>query len=359
MSDPPATWSWSPPAQEKVSAGSRSLADRLQECAGDRSASGRAVTREAAEELKAWLAERPRGWGQDSHTSAGLELEQGWDAWSRAHGWRGPCASLLDSLRRAHALARGGKREGGIQRALTEELDYWLLPETKASRSHNPPDGEDQPWTGEALTPGARLPSRRSVAEFAAASLEHGENVLVYGYSETVALALCVAQDAGKQPKVTVGVGVPDQSGKRMARELAERDVQVRLVWDAVALASAPGADRIWLGTDALGPGRFIGLVGTELLLGEAKRAEVPVDLLATCDKWVPGGELALPIWGADETWNLWSQAPQGAALESQPYESTSWDLVGACMTEHGLETLADFSLRGMRTDTASACVEL
>lgn len=341
MSAHPATWSWSPPAQEQASTGSRSLADRLQECTGDRSASARAVTREAAKELRSWLSERPQGWGLSSHSesSAGLELERGWGEWARAHGWRGPCALLLDSLRRAYAAARTGAREGGVRGALSEELEHWLLAEASA--------------------PGARLASRRAVAEHAAAGLDQDESVLVHGYSETVAQALCAAQEAGLRPSVTVGAGAPDQSGKRLARHLAEHDVEVRVVWDAVALATAAAADRIWIGTEALGAGQFTGLVGTGLLLEGAARAEVPVEVLTSADKWVPGGALELPVWGDEQTWNLWSRAPEGATLESQPFEITSCDLVTAWITERGRESLADFSLRAMRIEAAPACAEL
>jgi hypothetical protein len=304
------------------------------------------ITREAAGELRTWLGGRPRGWGLETTSSqiVGQELEEGWRAWSENHAWRGPCALFLDSLRRTYDLAREGA--GSARSMLAEELEHWLAEE----------DPHGPPWDGEPLSAGPRLPSREAVAEHAIANLQHDEAVLVHGYSETVILALAAAQDSGLRPRVTVGAGAPDQSGKRLARELAGLGLYARVVWDAVALGSAPDADRIWLGTEALGPESFLGLVGTRLLLEEAARAEVPVELLCTSDKWVPGGHLELPAWGDEEPWALWSHAPGEVMLDSQPFEAIGCELVEAWITERGREPLAEFSLRSLRVGTASPC---
>ena len=340
----PTTWTWTPPAREEPSSGVRSLADRLRACAEDRASSARALAREAARELRAWIAERPRGWGETpaASTSVGLELEGGLRPWAEGQAWRGPCALFLDTLRRAFLEARDGGQ--GPRDALLAELTAW---------SDEQGVGE---WDGRPGTTGRRLPDPGVIAARAVEQLERGEALLVHGYSEEVIAAVVAAQQAGLAPQVIVGAGAPDQSGKRTARELSGRGVAVRVLWDAVVLSRVADCDRLWLGLEALAPDRFVGVVGTSTLLGEAARAEVPVQALCGRDAWMPGGELELPTWGEQESWSLWSHPPEEVALESQPFEAVHCELVGSWITERGLESLADFSLRALTLEPAPPC---
>ena len=347
------SWSWSPSAQDKRAEAARNLKDRLRESALDRAANSRAVTLEAASLLQHWLAERPKGWGREPAgvREAGAELEAGWGEWVENHGWRGTCAGFIDALRKTfHSASEVGAarqaKAGSMRAALRGELEAWLEPELRTSH-----DGQ-----GTASAPGPRWIDPQRVVPHALRTLRRAEALLIHGYSETVLASLAAAQKAGLFPQVLVGLGLADQSGTRMARQLSAHGIHVRLLWDAAALGSVPSVDRIWLGTEAVGSGGFCALVGTTLLLAEANRNEVPVSVLCTSDKLLPGGELQLPRWGSEERWNLWSHGPDEVEVESQPFELVAAGADETWITEEGPESLVAFCTRSRRTGTAAPC---
>jgi len=336
-------WSWSPATPESRSAALLGLEDRLSESARDRAANATAVVREAALELHAWVSAQRSDW---SFEEAGAELEEGWKEWVREQAWRGPCAIFVDAIRRAFEHARMRGAEGGPQELLREELQAWL----------NPWVGYTGRWDGAPLARAPRLAKCEEVAPHALRTLSERDWILVHGYSETVLQALFAAQRGGRFPQVLLSEGGPDHSGKRMARELATQCVHVRLGWDAAVLGRVDEADRIWLGTEAIGAGAFLGLVGTGLLLEEAERAEVPVAVLCTGDELMPGGETLLPSWGEEESWNLWSDGPDGTELAPQPYERVDTDRVPCWLTDAGPGRLSDLCLRSLRPVAAPPC---
>jgi hypothetical protein len=325
-----------------------SLAERLRASAHDRAATAEELVVEAAREMRSWLSERPE---EEGALQQGRELEAGWAEWVRGQGWRGPCAIFVDAIRRVfHEAAERASRDDVRDRSL-KELEAWLSPHDTGQ------PGNPDRWSGVPLAPGQRLARRGDVIPHALGTLTRGERILVHGYSPTVLGALAAARKSGLFPRVLLGEGGPDQSGKRMARELTRMGIGVRLTWDAAVLGAVDEVDRIWLGTEAIGAGVFLGLVGTGLLLREAIRTEVPTAVLCTGDELMPGGEALPPIWGEEETWNLWSHDPDGVELSSQPYEQVNADLVGTWVTEAGRETLGELCLRAMRPVPAPPCV--
>lgn len=327
-------WSWSSSARQDPIEAARGLEERLRECAQDRAASARQVALEAAGILVAWLGERPRAWGEgdEGRARAAIELETGWAAWAQDQAWRGPCAQLLDDLRRTfHGC--DWRRSGGLREALEQELEAW-------------------PQLGERLADPAEL------VPHALRRLERGQTLLLYAPSEAVVAALGAAQRAGLDPELLLAQGAPDQSGPRAARELAACGLRVRLAWDAAVLGAVADVDQVWLETEALAPDVFAGLVGTSLLAGEAHRHEVPVHVLCTSDALLPAGAALLPAWGAEERWNLWSQGPRSVRVESQPFELASVDTVDLWITEAGPETLPGLCTRRLRTRAAAPCDE-
>ena len=178
-----------------------------------------------------------------------------------------------------------------------------------------------------------------------------GETILVPDGSETVTAALIQATANGASPTALLGEGGPDLSGRRAARELARAGVRVRLVYDAAMPSRVSGADRVWLGTEAIGAQGFLARVGSRTVLEEARRLEVSSTVLATTDKLTPGGELAPPIWGDRDDWLLWEDPPEGVRVEAQPFESIALASVDGFHTERGLEAPAALALRALATD--------
>ncbi|MGD2016526.1 MAG: hypothetical protein PVJ89_00300, partial [Planctomycetota bacterium] len=106
----------------------------------------------------------------------------------------------------------------------------------------------------------------------------------------------------------------------------------------------------VWLGTDALGRGEFLGRVGTTALVERARELGVQTTVLATTDKLVPDGEVVLPTWAEAEAWHLWESAPRDVEVESQPFEPVGLELVDGVATEAGLWLPGDLADTPLRT---------
>lgn len=325
------------------------LAARLAGLAGERELDAREVVLATVREAYAWATEWPADWDA---AQVARELEHGFADWIRAHAWRGPCAQLVDTLRRTwHAHAGRGRDD--LQAIVVEELGLW---------SWSVEDGlavlgeHDVAWNGEPLARGRRLPLRRAVAEHAAAELRRGETVLATSWSETLALALELAWRDGKRPKLLSGEGLPWLDGRRFARRLLAEGVPVRLCYDAALIAHVASADHIWLATEAIGAHEFLARVGTRELVEAAQREGVPVALLTASDELVPGGALALPAWSAEMPELLWEHAEEGVELELDWLAPLPLALVPELITEAGRESAAQLALRALHTEAAPPC---
>jgi hypothetical protein len=312
------------------------LTEQLADLVEERAAGADDVARRIARAAHAWL--------DDIHSLATdgrlqRELADVWDA----HGWRGPVAGLRAALAAAATAARAAlapERE-----ALLEECALWCDDRTT--------EETDTTWDGKPLGAGVRLPDRaRIAAPFLSgpAMLERGEVIVVHGWSETVARTLEAAQRAGLAPEAIVSEGGPDLGGRRLARRLVAAGIAVRFIYDAAVYDAVRRADRVWLGTDAIGARAFVARIGTRVLLQEARRAEVRTAVLATSDKLVPGGDLVLPRWCEAEPWLLWERPPMGVTIASQTYEAVPLELADVFATEFGLVGAAELAVRALRT---------
>ncbi len=98
------------------------LEERLSALAEDDSASVEALVLQAAEIVFGWALEHDESWTSER---AGLDLESGVADLEARHGWRGPLALLLDSLRQAWS-ATSGDDALGPRAALSEEAGLWI-----------------------------------------------------------------------------------------------------------------------------------------------------------------------------------------------------------------------------------------
>ncbi|MEM6568705.1 MAG: hypothetical protein AAF957_09865 [Planctomycetota bacterium] len=331
------TFEWTPPSAGLAESDPHgSLAERLQPACEDRGASAAEVVRRVCRDVHAWLCaeERP---DEGIATSLRGELTELFEA----QGWRGPVACLRDALEAVEARVPD---DGGpaLREALATECSYWL----ETTESVQQPGWPDGP-------PRVRLPDRSECARpllEGPHGVEAGETILVHGWSETVARGVELAMARGLAPEVIVSEGGPDLGGRRLARRLVASGATVRFVYDAALVEAVRRADRVWLGTEAIGARGLLGRVGTRALLERARDLDVPTAVLATSDKLVPGGDLVLPEWPADEPWHLWEGAPRDVHVESQSFEVVPLDLVDLFATDLGALGPAEFAVQALRT---------
>ena len=307
------TFEWIPPSAGLAESDPHgTLAERLQPACEDRGASAAEVVRRVCRDVHAWLCaeERP---DEGIATSLRGELTELFEA----QGWRGPVACLRDAREAVEAL-----RAAALDSVVVEVYRVRLPDRAVCARP---------------LLDGPH-------------GVEAGETILVHGWSETVARGVELAMARGLAPEVIVSEGGPDLGGRRLARRLVASGATVRFVYDAALVEAVRRADRVWLGTEAIGARGLLGRVGTRALLERARDLDVPSAVLATSDKLVPGGELVLPEWPADEAWHLWEGAPRDVHVESQSFEVVPLDLVDLFATDLGALGPAEFAVQALRT---------
>jgi len=322
---------------EDGSPGPARLEETLAPVARDHASSAAELVLEASASVVRWLQESGDEQGWEELRS---ELDRELATLTDSHGWRGTFACWFDALDRTLAAGLAGEFHAPAREVLAEELGLWLGGQGA---------GTDE-WDGEPLASGRRLPDRARCVEALLTDLERGEVIAVHGWSETVQMALEEVQGRGLAPEIVLSEGGPDLGGRRMARQLAHSGAKVRLVYDTALFGVLQRADRVWLGTEAIGAEAFLARVGTRVLVEEAARLGVPCSILATSDKLMPAGELLTPNWCEQATWLLWEHAPEGVRLDSQAFEAVPLDIPDHFATEHGLLNAAELSLRSLRT---------
>ncbi len=333
---------FSRPSQEELSAGA--LAERLEIAEKDQVSTSLQLVREVAKEVHAWLGNAP---AEPDSAKLGRQLEAGLAGWAQVHGYRGGCARFLDAIRRAYWFGIETS-ESRLSELLQEELGLWTWTTPQLLGTTE--------WNGEPLAPGSRVCLEGDVSQHAAALLGTDHVVCVHGGSELIADALEYAREEGKRPYAYVSEGGPDGAGRRMASRLAQAGVAVTFCYDHALPEMIENADRVWIGSEAVGAESALARVGTSRLCEAAREHEIPIEVLATADDLVPGGELELPTWCLDESWLLWEYAPQGIRLETQLFEKVSFDLIDAFLTDAGRERPAQFHLRALRTTMSRPC---
>ena len=316
------------------------LERRLEPLREDRTSTAAGIVREASELLRDWLTEV----GSNENHALGALLGTALDPLHQVHGWRGPVALWLRTIDRA--VRQAGSFRTPLREVLVEEMGLWLGGIDGVSE----PDSTE--WTGEPLDPGTRLPDRRRCIESLLPEIEPGEVLVVPGFSETVALAIERLVEEGLAPILILGEGGPSLGGRQMVRRLEHTSLSMRLVYDVALGAELPQADRVWLGTEAIGPASMVGLKGTGALLTEARRRQVPCTVFATTDKVMPGARLELPAWAQRESYLLWDGPAEGLTVDAQYFEHTLLDGQALLATEVGLRTPAQLALQALRTDS-------
>ena len=315
------------------------LERRLEPFVEDRTSTAHEIVLEVSEVLRDWLMDV----GSNENHALGALLGTALDPLHRIHGWRGPMALWLRTIDRAVGQASSFRTP--LREVLVEELGLWL------GGAEAPSESAPEIWSGEPLDTGIRLPDRERCIESLLSEIEPGEVLVIPGFSETVALAVERLVEEGLTPVLILGEGGPSLGGRQMVRRLEHCALSMRLVYDVALGAELVQADRVWLGTEAIGPASMVGLKGTTALLGEARRRQVPCTVFATSDKVMPGARLELPQWAQDESYLLWDGPAEGLSVDAQFFEHTPLDGQALLATELGLRTPAQLALQALRMD--------
>lgn len=312
------------------------LADRVAPLADDRGVTAADLVRKVAREVHAWLV-GPHSPDVGIEGALGDEVR----ALVEAHGWRAPFARFIRALGDAAARAASAQEPYARREAMADECALWFegAAEAGSAGAASAADPASEPKLGR---------KERCAAPLLEGPLAvtKGEVVLVHGWSETVARGLELARARGLEPAAIVSEGGADLGGRRLARRLSAGGIEVSFVYDAALAQSLERADRVWIGSDAIGSHALVARIGTRALIERATQLGVDVAVLATLDKFTGQARPELPGWAAAEPWHLWEGAPPSVSVESQAFELVPIDLVRAFATDAGVLSASDVRAR-------------
>lgn len=171
--------------------------------------------------------------------------------------------------------------------------------------------------------------------------IANGSVILTHSRSSSVLNALRRAKRDGKLFDVIVLESRPLLEGRVLARELAEDQIPVRLVVDAMMSVAVQGADHVLVGADALTPHGVVNKSGTHPLALAAKAVGVPLSIVAETSKaWVKSidPKLTLLTSRLREPREVWDTPPYGVEVVNLYFESTPIDLIQSIACEEGLD---------------------
>lgn len=130
--------------------------------------------------------------------------------------------------------------------------------------------------------------SARLLGEVGAALIEEGSSVLTFGGSGSVKAVLTKAASS-RRIFVSCAATMPMAEGVEMAADLAAAGVAVDLIPDDEVVDALPDHDLMMMGVSALGPAGVTNIVGSAEIVAEAEAAGLPVYLVASVEKALPG----------------------------------------------------------------------
>lgn len=166
--------------------------------------------------------------------------------------------------------------------------------------------------------------------------------VLTHSYSSTVVETLLASRKLGKSIRVLCTEGRPNLEGRRLARELAEAGIPVRLGVDAAMFSWVEEADLVLIGGDAVSRRGLVNKIGTTALartvLGHSRPDRAKIYALVDSEKAVPtalADRIRILSKDAAEIWDL----PRGSIeVVNRYFEMTPLSWLDGIVTESGIQ---------------------
>lgn len=165
----------------------------------------------------------------------------------------------------------------------------------------------------------------------AAALLPTRGDILTLSSSSSVTRALLHAWDE-RRGRVVVLESRPAREGRDTARALARAGVPVLFAVDAAVSVLVQDCAAVLLGADSIGDLGAVNKLGSLAAALAARRADVPVVVVADTTKILPPGfpQHLVDDRPVDQVW----QAPRGVAVWNRYFEAVPLDLLTSVVTE-------------------------
>jgi translation initiation factor eIF-2B subunit delta len=170
-----------------------------------------------------------------------------------------------------------------------------------------------------------------AIRQRAAALIPEGATVLTHSASGTAAAFLL----SGRAGRVICTESRPMKEGVALARRLGAAGVAAELVVDAGAGLALEGVHAFVTGADRIGPDAFVNKIGTRMIALAAADRGIPVYVLASELKLLPGS-IEAPAEAPKPSFEVLPEGLSGVDVRNYYFESTPLRMVSALVTERG-----------------------
>jgi len=177
--------------------------------------------------------------------------------------------------------------------------------------------------------------ANRRISGHARQLIRDGQKVLTYSRSRTVVDALIGAHNAGASFEVLCTESRPMGEGIKLARDLAEAGIPVRLSTDAALFRLAQQASLIIVGADALTNQSVVNKTGTSMLVMAGRHLSCSTYVLSGSEKFVPRG-YRLPGEESKPASEISAEPLPGVQIDNRYFESVPLGWIAAFITEEG-----------------------
>lgn len=178
--------------------------------------------------------------------------------------------------------------------------------------------------------------SKQQAASEAATLIDDGDAVLVHEHSSTVIATLETALESGMTLQLFVAESRPRCTGRKTAREFAERDgVSVTLIPDGAIGYYLAEIDRVFVGMNCIIDETVYNHVGTYPIVATAAAETVPVTVVGAATKFIGSGFTFSNEFGPSPEVLL--EPAEGFDVGNPRYDGTPTRLLDTVVTEDGV----------------------
>ncbi len=163
-----------------------------------------------------------------------------------------------------------------------------------------------------------------------------GATVMTHSRSSTVLRTLSLARARGHSFAILCTESRPIYEGRELARQLAQRGIDVTLVTDAAVAHFMSHVDLVMVGADSLSRQGLVNKMGTHALALAARADGIPLYALCGTEKFLPSDYPHLEIESKDPR-EVWEGYPEGVTVLNYYFDLTPLELVSGVVTEKGL----------------------
>jgi translation initiation factor 2B subunit (eIF-2B alpha/beta/delta family) len=165
--------------------------------------------------------------------------------------------------------------------------------------------------------------------------IKHDMTIFTYSRSSVILAILKELKRSSWNFKVMLTEGRPMNEGLRVAKELADDNIDVTVLVDAAMKRAVAECDLILIGADTFSEERVVNKIGTYAIALLARESKKPVYCFTTSNKYLPPN-VNQPREDNHDPTEVWPEAIKGITIKNTYFESIPMELITDVITELG-----------------------